>query len=884
MPPSSALQRRMGEWFRRDKIAKDRARDAKGDDGNSSAAAPGSAGAQSGSAAALPSDKAEALYREGVQQVREGSYREAVTTFSRAIFLAPGEPLPFVARGEAYAAMCDLRSAISNFRKALTLLRDPVVAEDVKTRLAHLIDATGVASLRRGEAKRAMHFFVEAIRESDEPIFELHRCLCLVALGQHVEADVALTALLQVSRDADAAAAASKSAKALPGGDTSTGTKPPSDGPSTPLRRSDLPAHHGASTPSNASLQARKDQNHRSGTPLGSDDGGGGGNARHDGEPSDDEQEDEDAEEAANNVRKARQAVDAEARVLLVHLALLGGDFAKARNLLESCLQRHYGHPRVQDMEARFDSTFQQLRADSEASLDVDGLTRCITCFPDDAELYRVRALAYIRHKAYTLAVQDLFSCLQKSGGTSPVASALMASTLGTIADELAQAEDYQAAVNYYGESLKWVAANADVYIARADCLVQLGKHEAALTDYKAALAMDPASDIVRSRLAQLHGTWGMVLYNQARYKLAETEFGRAIGYDDGNPTYPYHRALTRLMLKEQLLAARDLLTCRQLRATDPNIAKLVNQICGDAWHGATMPAGASSTSGGHAGGTPALIATAGAEAAGAKAAQRMTLGRRLGLPLQAATVLRGVKGDLVAEVVEAETTMGGLRSDRASLLQQTYNPTVIRNAAAARAPRPKPALDQGEPTPLGPVGAAALMRPRGSSASQHHHHTASSSVGRSAPHATAAAPASSSSAPPARPARMWAGAASIVASRLNRVEVSKAEPVPELYTQQRLERERRLVEEVLLHETHAHVALEAKLAMGQSGVPPPPPAHVAQARNAKVRIRPRGPVDEHSAATEPGTLHALLSQQRKPLETVTRPARQKSPVRSGKT
>jgi tetratricopeptide (TPR) repeat protein len=412
-------------------------------------------------------------YLRGVQAVKSSAYHDALFHFGKAVFLAPNEPLPYVARAEAYAHLYDIRSAISNYRKALTLMKDPLAADDLRQRLAQILDTQGIVCFQQRQYSLALRYAVESLAEKYHPQSELHKALYLIVLGDATAAETIMT---------------------------------------TSLVHND--------------------------------------------------------------------EVCADALVLLTQICInTRKDFASAKRYVEEALFRFSRHPRVLDAERFFDNEFVKFKQRAEGALDIDDLTKCILTFPEDASLYQSRALAYASKKMFTMAVQDLFSCITKAGGSNPAAVTMMVTILSTIADELVQVGDHVSAINYYSEALKWEEGAANVLLARGDCSAAIHRYEDALNDYKKVLSLEEHHRGALERLCLLHDHWGGLLYNEGKYDLAEAEFSKAIHYDEENPTVFYHRALSRLMLQQPELAVRDVLSCRNLGTADPEILKMIAQF-----------------------------------------------------------------------------------------------------------------------------------------------------------------------------------------------------------------------------------------------------------------------------------------------------------------
>lgn len=417
--------------------------------------------------------KADDHYIRGVQAVRNRDYLAALHHFNKATFLAPNEPLPFVARAEAYTHLCDLKSAVNSYRKAVVLMKDPVTVQELKARLAQVLDAMSVSAFSDGQVQTALRYVDESLEEHYDPAAELRRSVYLIANRRHEEATTILASLIQ------------------------------------------------------------------------------------------------------------KPEVRVDAAVLTVELHInTRRDYAAAKVLLETVLQEHGRHARVLDAEKHFDASFLEFKKEAENELDVEKLTKCVLAFPHDASLYMLRATALSKRRQYTAAVQDLFAAITASGGTNAEASNKMKEILHTIADELVEVNDRASALNYYTESLKWDEKCEDVLLARGDCHLSLEQHEDALRDYQSVYQQNRQHIGARLRLTKLHDLWGSALYNQCKYQLAEAEYSKGIQYWDQDPTIFYHRAQCRLMLKEPEYALRDLLSCRDLRPTDPEIANVVAQFC----------------------------------------------------------------------------------------------------------------------------------------------------------------------------------------------------------------------------------------------------------------------------------------------------------------
>jgi len=115
-------------------------------------------------------------YIQGVQCHEAGQYVEAITFYSKAIFLSPMEPILYAARAEAYASLGDLQSGICNYRKALTLPHDESENSRLLGRLSTLLDSLGQVYMAHRDHVEADMYFSEALHETpDNDALQLHR-------------------------------------------------------------------------------------------------------------------------------------------------------------------------------------------------------------------------------------------------------------------------------------------------------------------------------------------------------------------------------------------------------------------------------------------------------------------------------------------------------------------------------------------------------------------------------------------------------------------------------------------------------------------------------------------------------------------------------------
>jgi len=141
-------------------------------------------------------DKVERLRGHATSALDEKRYVQALTALSSALYLRPTDPDLHEQRGDAYLGICDVQSALLNYRRAVKLSQeeDGAAAISRETARRHellmkALDLRAVALLDEGSFSEALLLLSEAIAlNTDEPSVLLHRALAHSCLEQYAEA------------------------------------------------------------------------------------------------------------------------------------------------------------------------------------------------------------------------------------------------------------------------------------------------------------------------------------------------------------------------------------------------------------------------------------------------------------------------------------------------------------------------------------------------------------------------------------------------------------------------------------------------------------------------------------------------------------------------
>lgn len=483
-------------------------------------------------------------FKRAQQLLHIKRFHEALIVLSKGANLRPSDSayvLLNVLRSDAYAGLLDFGSAVSCLRAALISTKHDSEINALRSRLAFLLDTAAISFLQKNEPEKAHALIEEAVELDGGATLEilLHRCFCLIALQRLDDASNELAGLRFVAETLfNESVALECVVLSVSLGIVQKRFEDAKHFLEMTLKRAD-PAEE-----TNAMMMA------------GMGGGGGGG-------------------------------------------GMFGGNGNGISGIREK--QSWADHPRIIELEREFDAAFSQFIYEAKATSDVQSLTSGIHCFPNDPELYRARAEALVEKGLFAQGIQDYFQTIEKNSGKDDAAEKAVSKTLFSVAKQLVfgsgggastttaakkRTEDLQSAVTYLTESHKWNPTDVEVIVMRGDCLFELGENEAAIGDFQRAQTLDSENHQIRQRISDLHNIWGSHLFSQKKFDAAEAEFTKAIEISPFEPRYFYLRAQCRLLSAkspdDHLLGVRDLIECRKLGTTDPEILLMISQMCPD--------------------------------------------------------------------------------------------------------------------------------------------------------------------------------------------------------------------------------------------------------------------------------------------------------------
>lgn len=129
-------------------------------------------------------DAQMANYMKRAQEyARGGETEKAILEYNRMLFLVKesncyADPALYIERGKLYIQLCDLSSAIANYRKALKLRADPALEKQLK----ELCFLKGLSMIEEGNASQALEYMEHGMAHGQE--YNYLRALTFISIGE----------------------------------------------------------------------------------------------------------------------------------------------------------------------------------------------------------------------------------------------------------------------------------------------------------------------------------------------------------------------------------------------------------------------------------------------------------------------------------------------------------------------------------------------------------------------------------------------------------------------------------------------------------------------------------------------------------------------------
>ncbi|KAL3668213.1 hypothetical protein V7S43_007074 [Phytophthora oleae] len=442
----------------------------------------------------------------------------ALQCLTKAIFLRPEHAQLYAKRAQVYWELCDIKSAIANYRKLFAV--DPDPPQRIKDQLAALLDLHAYSLLSLGESPNVvLGYLNEAIQlNSLDAVYWLHRAVANIEAGSFEKAveDVGHCICLN-SRDVEyfvlraklhwrlhmqekATADIHKAAQLQP-------DHPEVLGHEQRLLKESQVIYEQART----QLMAHQFQ------------------------------------DAIQNLSRATEITPDETKLYLLRASAYRelGEYHMALRDTEKALTCH--------QHTKRDSKQSQQQHQDPPHVPPLCLSSERDASPQYRDLIKQRSLIlndigvrFLSQKSYQLAVNAMNQAIRSQM-------------------ELAELSREQ-------------FASPQHFLNRGDAYRGLGNFQAALADYHHALELLPGDQNIQSRVALVHYQFGVQLFNKAQFDKAEVEFSSAIEHDSNVPSYYVRRGDAARYLEKHQAACEDYQQALRLSPSDTDTLTKLQQ------------------------------------------------------------------------------------------------------------------------------------------------------------------------------------------------------------------------------------------------------------------------------------------------------------------
>jgi tetratricopeptide (TPR) repeat protein len=182
--------------------------------------------------------------------------------------------------------------------------------------------------------------------------------------------------------------------------------------------------------------------------------------------------------------------------------------------------------------------------------LAINDFKKMISIYPDDSELFSLRAEAYYRNKDFNLSISDYTKTLSLSpDDTNALFMRALAKT--EQGDRTSAIEDYDKIIKLENSVEPINFKISTVYNNKAYCLVHLENFNEALLNVNKALVLDKTE-------AYIWDTRGELYYKIKQYQKCISDMNSAILIKENGNSY-YYRGLAQLKLGKKIQGCKDL-------------------------------------------------------------------------------------------------------------------------------------------------------------------------------------------------------------------------------------------------------------------------------------------------------------------------------------
>ncbi|ETV84682.1 hypothetical protein, variant 3 [Aphanomyces astaci] len=456
---------------------------------------------------------------EGDMWARQGKFDKAIMCYNKACFVNPDDCTLYSARGNAYTKLCDFKSAISNYKKLLSMQSNPPQA--IKEEIAEVFNAQGYSYLIEKEYTTAIVYLTDAVAlDALQANYWLHRCLAYIGLENWTKALKDIDHAICIdANDADILVLRAKLNWKL---------KLIDKGNNDIARAFKLNPNHPEVLDFEKKMWYQSQHLHDLA-------------CRH----------------------------------------IMNREFAKSLDCLNSCIEFNADDVKILVLRASvhrelgdYDAAMADVERASQACFRKQRQSdHPHTSDPDELDEH-VQELFDSQSSAFGPPISHI--------GEHPEITRQRNLILNDIAVAEIQRGHFDAALNAMNMAIASEVATASrfdgraidyrFYVNRGDCYRALSKNQAALADYNSALEVQPMDADIHTRVAVIRYHFGLEQFNRGAFDKAEVEFSLALRHNASVYHYYVRRGDCYRYLEQNDLAFQDYKQAQLLNPVDPDV------------------------------------------------------------------------------------------------------------------------------------------------------------------------------------------------------------------------------------------------------------------------------------------------------------------------
>lgn len=218
---------------------------------------------------------------------------------------------------------------------------------------------------------------------------------------------------------------------------------------------------------------------------------------------------------------------------------------------------------------------------DNDLKLAMYCINKGLNVYRDSPKLLLLRASIHRKLEHFEEALDDLerASLHMNFENISEQVRTQIALTYNDIGQTLYKQGRHRDAITPFNEAINFLGGDSGLFINRGDCYRMRGMNEVALADYHHAVELGASPSVINPRLAIVHYSIALQLFNQTDYSGSSVECSRAVSYNPNVADYYVARAKAQINLGSPQNAYDDLQKAVSLNSTHEEANRLISNF-----------------------------------------------------------------------------------------------------------------------------------------------------------------------------------------------------------------------------------------------------------------------------------------------------------------